>query len=189
MADPVKGDWVNHLKDDFAFIEKDVNEEEARSNSKIEYKKVIKTLVKEKVFEKLKNIQDTHSKVKEIIYNTFKIQEYMISSSLTNSEVSFLFSLRSRTVKSVKNNFGRNDNCSLGCFSPENQEHWLDCDQTRSNQNTPVKYSDIYGTLTQQTNIVKLFIQLEEERKELSGRAAPGLPVADDTGPRPTPGQ
>ena len=188
MADPVKGDWVNHLKDDFAFIEKDVNEEEARSNSKIEYKKVIKTLVKEKVFEKLKNIQDRHSKVKEMIYNTFKIQEYMISSSLTNSEVSFLFSLRSRTVKSVKNNFGRNDNCSLGCFSSENQEHWLDCDQTRSNQNTPVKYSDIYGTLTQQTNIVKLFIQLEEERKELSGKAAPGLPVADDTGPRPTPG-
>ena len=53
MADPVKGDWVNHLKEDFEFIEKDVNEEEARSNSKIEYKKVIKSTVKEKVFEKL----------------------------------------------------------------------------------------------------------------------------------------
>ena len=98
MADPIKGE-------DFAFMEKDLNEEEAKSKSKIEYKNLIKTMVKEKVFEKFKNIQDSHSKVKELKYNTFKIQEYMISRSLTDIEVSFLFSLRSRTVKSVRNNF------------------------------------------------------------------------------------
>ena len=53
MAERVKGDWVNHLKEDFVFIEKDLDEEEARSKSKIDYKNEIKTRVKEKVFEKL----------------------------------------------------------------------------------------------------------------------------------------
>ena len=51
-----------------------------------------------------------------------------------------------------------------------------------------MEYSDIYGTLTQETKMVKLLIQLEEERKELLERAAPGSTVADNTGPWPTPG-
>ena len=71
------------------FIEQDLNEEEERSKSKLEYKNTIKKIVKKKVYENLKIIQELHGKVKEIDCNTFRIQEYMTSSSLTNSEASF----------------------------------------------------------------------------------------------------
>ena len=186
-TDPVKGDWINYLKDDFEYLGEEVNEEEAMATPRSEYKKLIKDRVRQKVFEDLKAIQSSHSKVKDIFYDTFKIQEYMKNHILTNHEISLLFSLRSRTMRSVVNNFGRNINCSLGCSKPENQEHWLSCGKTASNKNTDIVYSDIFGSLTQQTNVVKLFAQLEEERMELH-LVAPSSPMADNIGPRPSPG-
>ena len=93
-------------------------------------------------------------------------------------EVSLLFALRSRTMKSVINNFGMKVNCSLGCSTLESQEHWLLCQETLANENTPIVYSDIFGNITEQMNIVKLFSKLEEERNEQRQRAAHSSPVA-----------
>ena len=80
-------------------------------------------------------------------------------------------------MRSVKNNFGLKLNCSMGCQVTENQEHcqchWLVCDQTKANQNTHIIYSDIYGSIQQQIEVVKLFSRLEEEREELPDRGAP----------------
>ena len=104
---PVKGNWILHLKDDFKFIGEDVNETEAVEKSKFEYKTMIKKKVKLKVFENLKNVQQSHSKVREICYKTFQVQDYMSSHVLTNHEVSLLFALRTRTVRNVANNFGQ----------------------------------------------------------------------------------
>ena len=112
----------------------------------------------------------------------------MKSHTLTNHEVSLLFSLRCRTFKNVKNNFGKKENCSLGCLTLEDQEHWLICDKTTTNMNTEVQYNDLFGTLTQQITIVKMFSQLDEERKELAESATPSSPVAACIGPRPSPG-
>ena len=91
--DPVKRDWVNILKEDFKFIGEEVNEEEAKVTTKIEYKKRIRNKVRQKVFDELKQIKETHSKVRNIHYEQFKIQEYMKSNCLTNNEISLLFSL------------------------------------------------------------------------------------------------
>ena len=181
LLNPLKGDWINQLKDDFNFIGEEFTEEYAKENSKCEYKKIIKQKVRDKVFEKLKETQRTHIKVSEISYSTFKLQEYMDSHILTNHEVSMLFSLRSRTLRNVKNNFGLKLTCSLGCQVLESQEHWLLCQQTKSNLNTSVRYSYLYGSLQQQIELVKLFSKLEEEREEMS-QDAPSSPVAH-TGP------
>ena len=51
---------------------------------------------------------------------------------------------------------------------------------------TEAEYNHLLGTLAQQTTIVKLFSQLEEERKELTERAAPNSPLAAFIGPRPS---
>ena len=58
--DPVKGDWVNILKEDFNFIGEEINEEDAKSTSKFEYKKKIKNMVRQKVFENLKQVKESH---------------------------------------------------------------------------------------------------------------------------------
>ena len=144
-------------------------------------KKIIIQKVRDKVFEKLMETQRTHIKVSEICYNIFKLQEYMDSHILTNREVSMVFSLRSRTLRNVKNNFGMNLTCSMGCQVLESQEHWLLCKHTKSNLNTSVRYSYLYGSLQQQIELVKLFSRLEEERKEMN-QDAPSPPVAQ-TGP------
>ena len=60
-------------------------------------------------------------------------------------------------------------------------------EKTTFNINTDIQYSQLYGTLEQQINIVKLFSLLEEERKELLERSTPSSPVAADIGPRPSP--
>ena len=128
-------------------------------------------------------VQQSHSKVKEIQYTNFQIQEYMITPKLTNQEVSTLFSLRTRTFRSVPNNFGQNRNCVLGCSVIDSQEHWIMCSKTISNKQTQVQYSDIYGNLQKQVQIVKLYSKLEEEREELTQREAASTPVAEITGP------
>ena len=58
--DAVKGDWVNILKEDFKYISEEVNEEDAKSTSKFEYKKKIKNMVRQKVFENLKQVKESH---------------------------------------------------------------------------------------------------------------------------------
>ena len=186
-SNPVKGDWIQFLKEDFALIGEEINEKIAQDTSSQDYKKIIKERIRQKVFNNLKAIQESHTKVKDIQYDTFKIQSYMKSHILTNHEVSLLFSLRSRTFRGVKNNFGMKDRCSLGCPVLEDQEHWLMCGKTTFNSNTDIQYSQLYGTLEQQINIVKLFSLLEEERKELLERSTPSSPVAADIGPRPSP--
>ena len=96
-------DWINQLKEDFIFIEEEFTEEYDKKNSKTEYKIIVEQKVRNKVFAKLKETQRKHIKVSEICYNTFKVQEYMSSHILTNNEVSLLFGLRSRTLRSIKN--------------------------------------------------------------------------------------
>ena len=66
----------------------------------------------------------------------FKIPDYMNSQTLTNHEVTLLFALRSRSVRSVATNFGQQKECSLGCKSQETQEHWVVCSITREPGNT-----------------------------------------------------
>ena len=107
----------------------------------------------------------------------------MTSPMITNHEVSLLFALRTRTVRNVANNFGQDKTCSLGCAAPDIQDHWIICRKTLANQGTLVEYSDIYGGLIKQVEIVKLYAKLEQEREELSNREAPSSPVAVITGP------
>ena len=180
---PNKGDWIHYLKEDFKYIKEDINETEAKEKTKYEYKKLIKKKVREQVFLGLKLVKESHSKVREIQYSKFQIQEYMMTPQLTNQEVANLFSLRTRTYRNVSNNFGQNNNCSLGCSEIDSQEHWILCSKTVSNKQTQVQYSDLYGNLEKQVSIVKLFSKLEEEREELTQREAASTPVAEITGP------
>ena len=120
------------------------------------------------MFEVLKETQSRHTKVSEICYDTFRTQEYMNNHQLSNHEVALLFSLKSRSLWSVKNNFGIKINCSLGCPDIENQEHWLLCIKTKVNKDTHIVYSDIYGGIQQQIDVFQLYSRLEEEREELT---------------------
>ena len=49
-------EWIIQIKEDFQFINEEINEKEALEISKYEFKSMIKKKVKQRVFENLKTI-------------------------------------------------------------------------------------------------------------------------------------
>ena len=70
-SNPVKGDWIQYLKEDFELIGEEINEKIAQETSKYEYKKIIKEKIRQKVFHNLKANQESHTKVEDTPYIAF----------------------------------------------------------------------------------------------------------------------
>ena len=69
---------------------------------KEDFKNVIKKAVKQLAFNYLQNIRETHSKSKDLSYQTLLIQPYLTSDSdksFTINKKQFLFALRSRMIE------------------------------------------------------------------------------------------
>ena len=168
--DSLKGDWIELLKADFKFIKQELNEEEISSISKIEYKKKIKQLMNNSVFEYFLELKNGHTKIVDITYNKFQIQPYLTTKELNNSGKELLFNLRSN-CHSSKQNFRKmnknNTNCIFQCPQIEDQRHsFTQCTQilnTISNAYT-TKYEDIYGTINEQIKSTIIFLKIEKKR-------------------------
>ena len=190
-----KGDFVELVRKDLDMIGEVFDEEAIILKNKTTFKAHIKIKINEAAFQELKTIQSTHTKVKEIIYEQFKIQPYMKSNIFTNRMVEVLFSLRSSMTRNLKSNFSSifkgNMRCRLNCEDQEAndcQSHLLDCQTILENlspeeQNgaSRLKYNDIFGTLEQQGTIVPVLSRMLEVREELL--ETQGLPVDRSTGP------
>ena len=110
------------------------DEEAMFSQNKSVFKQCLKKKIKQVAFTDLKEIQSSHSKVKIIIYNHFKIQPYITSSIFTNEMTEILFNMRSSMTKTFKSNFSsfykENMKCRLKCSDPnslDSQSHLLQC--------------------------------------------------------------
>ena len=100
MMTPKKGDWRLMVKTD---LEKyGIDKNELKVKTKTQAKKYIKENIYKMTFEDLKEIQKSHSKIKNIEYTEFKRQEYMNNEKLSYDEASLVFALRSRTVKDIQ---------------------------------------------------------------------------------------
>ena len=93
----------------------------------------------------------------------------MSTPKLTNHEVSLIFTLRTRTLRNVINNFGQKKNCALGCLTIENQEPWMFCSKTISNKKKQRWYIlTCLEAYKKQVQLVKLFSLLETKREALT---------------------
>ena len=92
---------------------------------------------------------------------------------MNNEEISLLFALRCRTVRTIKANFSTmyngNVKCQLGCDTQETKEHRFVCPFITQNKkrNLNVQYAHIFGTLEEQLIITKEFSLLLEQREGL----------------------
>ena len=141
--------------------------------SKNKYKSIIKKKIIDSVFTTLKQKQEGHSKIKNIVYSEFKAQGYMKSHMLNNHETSLLFSLRSRTTKAFKANFPYHIDqmCPFGCGELDTPEHCLMCGKiTREeSQFKNTNYKDIFSqSVSKQVPIVQLIATLLERREVAS---------------------
>ena len=173
------------VKNDFNNINEVFDEAKIKAEYIKEYKTSIKGKITNLAFKNLKQSQQSHSKVREICYKTFVIQDYMITHKMNNHKVTLLFALRSKTVKNVKANTKSiylNLNCELCDTDIDNQEHCLKCPKISSNIDiVNVQYEDIFSdNIDKQVAVTQAFSKILEEREQLLEFAA-NPPVA--TGP------
>ena len=182
---PVKGDWIELLKNDFADLEIDMDEELISKETKLQFKTRIRKQLKTHMLAEMKQQQAGHSKIRDISYNSFKTQEYLRSHMFNNHEAFLLFSLRSRNCKLFKANFPYyNDQVcpNNGCQEKDTQEHCIECDKIVSSdqKRDTISYNDIFSCdITKQLGITKLFASLLEGREVASAKS---------TGPQCCPG-
>ena len=123
----IKGDWIQLLKSDFAFIEEELNEEKILQYSKEQYNKYINEKIVTAAFkEYIKLKQSCKKKLENVHYFNLSIQPYMISTKFSLDDKKLLYSLRSKCYQ-AKLNFRKqnkgNLQCRLGCSSDETQSH------------------------------------------------------------------
>ena len=174
---PTKGDWFELLKEDFKFIEQEMDDEKIKSITKEQYKKQVKQWVRKAAFKFFIKEKEGHKKVQNIVYEDFAIQPYLKSKLFNAEERNLLFALRSN-CHPAKNNFRKmNQNnllCSWGCQKIENQAHvFKECPILSScQQYPPMEY--IFGTLTEQKEALRVFLPIEKKRKQLKENILPG---------------
>ena len=69
---PSPGDFIELVNNDLEMIGLKITEEEMRKISKQKFKKIVKTNVMNAAFIYLKDLQQTHSKMKNVHYDKFK---------------------------------------------------------------------------------------------------------------------
>ena len=198
---PTNGDFIELVKEDFIKIGKCFDENMENfivKTPKKAFKRYIKNLVQVAAFQTLVGMQQKHTKVKQIKYESLKCQEYLTSGIFSNDEISILSSLRSNTLRTIKSNFKNlyegNLSCPLKC-SPEGdqqfedtQRHLISCEMiihqlSRSQKIISahkITYEDIFCDIYKQKGIVNMIIQcmdirntiLENTRMSTSGQSS-----------------
>ena len=176
---PTPGDWIHRVGKDLETYQINMSEEAITNMAENEWKAYVKLRVRKTVFEDLREVQSGHIKVKDINFSCLKNpQKYLTSKLLNNKMRSLLYNLRSRSVKSIKDNFHKyykgNVFCPLKCLQVDSQEHLLCCAKVISVLNDDqktllgrVKYDDIFGSVEDQAMVTGVFLFLLKIRTKL----------------------
>ena len=198
------GDWCNQVADDFETIGLHISDEHIGGMNEGEYKKLIRSKVREAALTDLCNLQEGHSKVNQNFYNGLqKPTEYLLNRKISYRQASIMFALRSRTLRGIKNNFKKINSENTLCWvcerSEDTQEHVLCCNVLLNilPQKKPIEYNQINGTEEQQIEFIKTYKRYLELRDELQedpneGPSLPGLytgPVRPQAGSTRLPGR
>ena len=145
--------------------------------------------MKDAAFKKLKNMQKEHTKIKDIKYDSFKIQPYLVSDTLNPEQTALLFNLRANTVNGFKMCFTsiyRNDlKCKLGCQENDTLAHCISCKviDTKMHKSSNINFSAIFATKEEQKNIVLEFTYRMNIRNSLIEQAYQGSLILDNSTP------
>ena len=133
QLNPTEGDYSNLVIDDLNMINQEINENAIIAMSELQYKKFIKKHIEKAAFRNLSEVQASHSKVRDIKYESFLAQPYILSTAFSNSEIVTLAALRSHTIRGLKSNFSSwykpNLICPMSnqCQEDDSQRHMMRC--------------------------------------------------------------
>ena len=144
---PVKNDWTQQIrsdlsdlgiKEDFTFIQ---------SKSVFSFKNLVKVKIKEYALDMLNEKKFKHSKMDDLIFTELKIQEYLVSESITLEEKRSIFQYRTRMAKFSENYRGKDPPrpCQICLLHVDSQSHAVRCFETMRFVTTVGNYQEIFG--------------------------------------------
>ena len=163
-------DWVTTVFEDLKYLNlESTSLEEIKNIKQVSFEHLIKERIHEKTLERLENLKNSHSKVKDIEYEIIKMQKYLQPNNIriSREETQLIFKLRCR-VTNVKTNM-RNMYSEVICdacgIQEESQKHIIqECLKLNEN-NDSIKYEKIYnGSVSEK---VEIAIKFEENFKKL----------------------
>ena len=180
--DSLPGDFYRLVKSDMEKFEINLTDDQISRMSSRSYKNYIKSKVFQYAFKILKMKQEGQNKIKHIKYKTFAIQPYLSSPLFSKDDISTLFGLRSRTIRSIRNDFREQYKPNLSC--PVCEQHLdslpllLTCPRLKtellklspSEQTTikKTKYDDVFSSdLIVQKQATQVYSQLLSLRDKL----------------------
>ena len=169
-----KRDWVTSIIGDLEYLNlENMNFEEIKSMKQTSFEGMVKEKIRNKAFERLKGIKNSHSKVKELEYTVLRIQKYLQpnQTKITKDECKLIFKLRCK-VMDVKANMKKMHvtlECGACGVEQETQEHILKCEKLCKNEdNHEHNYEKLNnGTVYEKLCIAKKFKENYEILKEL----------------------
>ena len=177
--DHVKGDWYQLLKEDFIFVENELNDEEIKKIPKETYKKIVKKMVNEAAFKSYTAKKETYQKMRNLEYKQLELSPYLKSNEFSGKERKLLTLLRSRCHPArynFKKMYQNQIKCNFGCTENEDQEHiFMRCEPIIKNVTSKkVEYGDIFKERDKQKETVEHFVKIEEERIKALEALLPG---------------
>ena len=159
---PVRKDLCLQFKDDMKTCNIILTSSEISSMKKCKFKKLVYTQLREVSREYLLSLKGKHSKLGSL-QNTYILDTYLASNSISTEEKQILFKLRTRMID-VKSNFRTQYGQDLACrFCPEEetQSHLLICKELIDNLDTSsIEYEDIFKDVKKQESIARLYTQI-----------------------------
>ena len=133
---------------------------------KSKFKKLVYTQLREVSREYLLSQKRKHTKL-DFLKNTYRLDPYLASNSITTEEKQTLFKLRTRMVEvktNFKSHYGQDLTCKF-CSEDDTQSHLLSCKELVANLDTSeVTYSDIYKDLNKQEEIARIYTLILKAR-------------------------
>ena len=143
---PTKGDWTELVQKDLEDLGIPSSFQFIRSKSKEAFKNLVKAKAKEYALKILQIKQNSHKKMKDLKYESIKIQKYFTRSDLSIEQKKLLFKFRTRM-----SDFGENYRagrekviCPLCESHVDNQELSFICPDIKNKVVISGKISDIY---------------------------------------------
>ena len=187
---PMKGDWINTVRDNLAHLDINMNMEAVAATSKDAFKTIVKEAITKKALQYLQTIQSSHSKSKNLKYSMMKMQPYLEPSDakLSIHEKQFIFSARSRMMDLLDNfKTGKGSLLCRACDADqESQPHLLQCNRLSDNDLTSSlpEYPDLFCDDVQKiANIGRLLKTKHEKFKKIINNKpdAPAVSAAAST--------
>ena len=122
----------------------------------------------------LMNLAKKHPKLK-FTWNQKKLekQEYLNGVRFTTIDIQLLFALKTRMVDVKSNSKSNLYNIKKECqicddkSVVENENHILHCENLKTEESVQIKFEDVYGTVEEQLNAVKIFRTILRKREIL----------------------